>query len=120
MLNAIDEVIASLDSIIQQAWEERSRLGYFAALYRRVTRSVRDGVCTGHFDDCALMEHLDVVFATRYIDALTTYQSGGRPSRSWKQAFEACSDDTRLILQHLLAGMNAHINRRPEQRKRCD
>jgi hypothetical protein len=41
---------------------------------------------------------------------LAAHQSGGTPSRSWRLAFDACSDDSRLILQHLLAGMNAHIN----------
>jgi Family of unknown function (DUF5995) len=109
-INTIDDVIAALDAIIQHAWDDRSRLGYFAALYRRVTRAVRDGIAKGQFSDGPLMEKLDVVFASRYLDALAAYQSGGKPSRCWKVAFDACTDDSRLILQHLLAGMNAHIN----------
>jgi hypothetical protein len=109
-VNTIDEVIASLDAIIQQAWEQQSRIGYFAALYLRVTHAVRDGLNSGSFQNGPLMEHLDVVFASRYLDALATYQAEGAPSRSWKLAFDACSDNSRLILQHLLAGMNAHIN----------
>ena len=109
-VNTIDDVVAALDSIIQRAWDEKSRMGYFAALYRRVTLAVRDGVSGGRFQNGSLMERLDVVFASRYLDALTAYQSGGTPSHSWKLAFEACSDDSQLILQHLLAGMNAHIN----------
>jgi hypothetical protein len=109
-VNTIDEVIASLDAIIQQAWEQQSRIGYFAALYRRVTLAVRDGLDSGSFHNGPLMERLDVVFASRYLDALAAYQSGGTPSRSWKLAFVACGDNRRLILQHLLAGMNAHIN----------
>ncbi len=109
-INTIDDVIATLDAIIQRAWDEQSRLGYFAALYRRVTRAVRDGIAKGQFSDGSLMEKLDVVFASRYLDALAAYQSGRKLSRCWKVAFDACPDDTRLILQHLLAGMNAHIN----------
>ena len=85
-------------------------MGYFAALYRRVTVAVRDGVSGGQFSNDSLTERLDVAFASRYLDALATYQSGGTPSRGWKLAFEACSDNGRLILQHLLVGMNAHIN----------
>ena len=108
--NTIDEVVAALDSIIQRAWDEQSRMGYFAALYRRVTIAVRDGLKGGAFQNGPLMEQLDVVFASRYLDALSAYQSGGSPSRSWRLAFEACSHDNCLILQHLLAGMNAHIN----------
>ena len=109
-VNTIDEVIAALDTIIQQSWDQQNRIGYFAALYRRVTGAVRDGLTSGSFQNGPLMEQLDVVFASRYLDALAAYQSGGTPSRSWKLAFEACNDGSRLILQHLLAGMNAHIN----------
>ncbi len=106
----IDDVISAMDGIIQRAWDEKSRTGYFAALYRRVTYAVRDGVNSGRFQNGPLMEQLDVVFASRYLEALAAYQSGGAPSRSWKLAFDACGDGSRLILQHLLAGMNAHIN----------
>jgi Family of unknown function (DUF5995) len=109
-INTIDDVLSAMDTIIQRAWDEQSRLGYFAALYRRVTRAVRDGVSNGSFQNGPLMEQLDVVFASRYLDALAAYQAGGKLTRSWKLAFDACNEDSRLILQHLLAGMNAHIN----------
>jgi Family of unknown function (DUF5995) len=106
----IDSVISVMDGIIERAWNEKSRIGYFAALYRRVTHAVRDGMRSGNFQNGPLMEQLDVVFASRYLDALSAYQSGGTASRSWKLTFDACGDESRLILQHLLAGMNAHIN----------
>ncbi|HVP54587.1 MAG TPA: DUF5995 family protein [Candidatus Eisenbacteria bacterium] len=109
-LHTIDDVIADLDAIIQRAWDEKSRLGYFAALYRRVTRAVKAGIANNQFADGPRMETLDVVFASRYLDASSAYQSDGKPSHCWKVAFHACDDDTRIILQHLLAGMNAHIN----------
>ena len=109
-VNTVDDVIAALDAIIQRAWDQNSRIGYFAALYRRVTRAVHDGLNREQFENGPLMVRLDVVFATRYLDALAAYQSGGKPSHSWKLAFQACDDDSRLILQHLLAGINAHIN----------
>jgi hypothetical protein len=75
-----------------------------------VSHAVRDGVSSGRFQNGPRMERLDVVFASRYLDALAVHQSGGTPSRCWKLAFDACSDQGRLILQYLLAGMNAHIN----------
>ena len=43
-LQTIDEVISALDTIVQQSYDKASRLGYFAALYRRVTCAVRDGI----------------------------------------------------------------------------
>jgi hypothetical protein len=56
------------------------------------------------------MEKLDVVFAGRYLDAMSAFQAEGKPSLCWKEALHGCADDSRLILQHLLAGINAHIN----------
>ena len=109
-VQTVDEVIQALDSIVQQAYDESSRLGYFAALYRRVTQAVRDGINAGTFQNGPLLAKLDVTFALRYLDALATYQSGGKPTRSWEIALRAADDGSLLILQQLLAGMNAHIN----------
>ena len=88
----------------------QSRMGYFAALYRRVTCAVRDGISAGSFQNGPLMEQLDVVFASRYLDALATFQAGGAATRSWMVAFHGYDDANLLILQQLLSGMNAHIN----------
>lgn len=110
LVRTLDDVVAALNIIVQQSYSNVSRLGYFAALYRRVTGAVRDGISAGSFQNGPLMEQLDVVFASRYLDALATFQSEGTASRSWMLAFEACGDADLLILQQLLAGMNAHIN----------
>src|SRR5271165_7281613 len=109
-LQTIDEVVSALDTIVQQSYENASRLGYFAALYRRVTRAVRDGITNGRFQNGPLMEKLDVAFASRYLDALATLQAGGTPTRSWILAFRGYDEADLLILQQLLSGMNAHIN----------
>jgi hypothetical protein len=106
----IDEVIAQLDVIIKRAREEASRLGYFATLYRNVTIKVKEGIATGMFEDGARMERLDVIFANRYLAALEAFQLGEKPSHCWLVAFETSGSWSPIILQHLLAGMNAHIN----------
>jgi hypothetical protein len=107
---SIDQVLQALDAIIAQALQEQSRIGYFAALYRRVTQAVKDGIAQGRFQNVALMETLDVVFASRYLDAVDQFHTGGRPTLSWRVAFDAASDSGPLVLQQLLVGMNAHIN----------
>jgi len=71
---------------------------------------VRDGLNRGQFQNGPLLEKLDVVFASRYLDALAAYQAGGTATRSWMLAFHGCDDASLLILQQLLTGMNAHIN----------
>ncbi len=106
----IDDVIRRLDQIVISAITEPSRLGYFAALYNRVTMAVRDGIRAGAFDDNARMARLDVVFANRYIDAYERHHAGAVTTLSWQAAFAAAARHDMSVLQHLLLGMNAHIN----------
>ena len=108
--NTIDEVIYKLDSIIDWARTNHSRLGYFAALYRKVTVRVKEGIASGFFDDGERMERLDVVFANRYLEAFERFQRNKVLTRSWKVAFDASKAWWPIVLQHLLLGMNAHIN----------
>jgi hypothetical protein len=106
----IDEVIVELDEIIARCRLERSRLGFFAVLYRNVTLKVKEGINAGFFEDGPRMERLDVAFANRYIAALESYRGGQQPPQCWLVSFEAAAAWPPLILQHLLLGMNAHIN----------
>src|SRR5690242_20695764 len=86
---SIDEVIARLDAIIEQATIDGDKLGLFAVLYRTVTAAVKDGIATGRFEDGPRMERLDVVFANRYLDAFDRYRRGETTTRSWRAAFAA-------------------------------
>jgi len=106
----IDQVIRALDDIVDFALAEKSRIGYFAALYRRVTRAVKDGIDQGKFQNGPLMEQLDVTFAGRYLDAWQQFHSGQAPTLSWQLAFRSASASFPLIVQQLLIGINAHIN----------
>ena len=106
----IDEVIQQLDDIVDMAYRQKSRLGYFAALYRKVTLKVKEGIGGGIFEDGERMERLDVIFANRYLNAIEQYQSNEMPTRSWQLTFETSKHWWPIVLQHLLLGMNAHIN----------
>jgi hypothetical protein len=106
----IDHVIDRLTDIAAQTKRTSSRMGYFAALYRTVTIEVKQGIAAGRFEDGPRMESLDVRFASRYLDAFDRFERGEPVSRSWRIAFEGTDRWRPIILQHLLAGMNAHIN----------
>jgi hypothetical protein len=106
----IHEVIAELERIMDICERTGNRLGYFAALYHKVTCRVRDGIANGEFEDGVRMERLDVTFANRYIHAWQRAQAGEAPSMPWAVAFKAGKSRRTLVLQHLLLGMNAHIN----------
>jgi len=110
LANTIDEVIEQLEAIIQTSIEDESTLGYFAALYQKVTINVKNKLNQSYFDDDQRMEQLDVIFANRYLMAYTDYKEEKDISASWKVAFNLSNDHHLIVLQHLLLGMNAHIN----------
>ncbi|HYM20484.1 MAG TPA: DUF5995 family protein [Candidatus Kapabacteria bacterium] len=106
----IDEVIARMDAIIAESLETGSRLGYFAALYRKVTTEVKKNINDGTFANPELLGRLAVTFASRYFTAYDLYQQNQTPTAPWEVAFSASKRRYPIILQHLLLGMNAHIN----------
>ncbi len=106
----IDDVLTQLDQIIARARNERSRLGLFATLYRNVTIQVKAGIAAGAFEDGARMEKLDVTFANRYLAAFDGFREGKPLSKCWLVSFQMAARWPPIILQHLLTGMNAHIN----------
>ena len=106
----IDEVLTELDQIILRARNERDRLGFFATLYRNVTIKVKEGIAAGLFEDGPRMEKLDVTFANRYLAALGSFRRGEPLSKCWLTSFQIAATWPPIILQHLLTGMNAHVN----------
>jgi len=107
--NTIDQVLEELERIIEWAERRNSRLGYFPALYRKVTLLVKSGIEECFFDDGNRMERLDVIFANRYLEAFFEYQAGKTVTLSWQLAFDAAENWPPIMLQYLLLGMNAHI-----------
>ena len=106
----IDEVISMLEDIITISKQQQDPLGYFAALYQKVTISVKEGIKEGRFEDGERMEKLDVIFANRYLLAYYDYQANKPVTKSWQKAFLMSKKYWPIVLQHLLIGMNAHIN----------
>jgi Family of unknown function (DUF5995) len=108
--NTIDEVIECLENIIQTSKNDESVLGYFATLYQKVTMTVKEKLGQNYFDDDVRMERLDVLFANRYLEAYSNYKQGNTITKSWEIAFNSSKSKHLIVLQHLIFGMNAHIN----------
>jgi len=106
----IDDILSQLEGIIAESIRTNDRMGYFAALYYKVTASVKAGIAKGQFENGLRMERLDVIFASRYLDALNGWKNGQPITESWRVAFEAAKSSSLLVLQDLLLGINAHIN----------
>src|SRR5689334_6270767 len=103
------QVIDRLHAIIAQARQDRSRIGYFAALYLHVAIRVQECVDDGVFANAPFIQDLNVAFFNRYFDAIDKYQRGEPPPKSWMVAFDAARGNRATVDQHLLLGINAHI-----------
>ena len=106
----INGVLLELDKIIAQCEKEGSRQAYFAVLYRQMTEAVRQGISGHIFENGSRMEKLDVIFAKRYINAWYCYRNASPCSLSWQTAFDACEKSNLTVVQHLVLGINTHIN----------
>jgi hypothetical protein len=81
--------------------------GFFAAMYARVTDRVRAAIADGRFGDGERM----ATFARAFADWYLGPRDGTRPRPACWAAADAVAGDRRLlIVQHLLLGINAHVN----------
>ena len=109
----IDEVIAAIQGIIGWSISAESRLGYFAALYKRITIAIKQGIANNMFQDGPRMERFDVTFASRYFAAFNAYFYPAQYpaiSHCWRVAFDGAQLPAPIIVQHMVAGVNAHID----------
>jgi hypothetical protein len=109
-LAAIDDVLRELDEIVAVSRQRGSADGFFAALYRRTTAEVKRGIERGAFVDGERLARFDVLFAQRYLSAWHARERGEPTTAVWGVALGCDRAYWPVVLQHLLLGMNAHIN----------
>jgi hypothetical protein len=105
-----EDLAKHLSQIVAEERQKGGAAGYFAALYLRMTRAVIAGIEAGRFEDGPRMERLIMVFGARYLEAYQRCNSGVAAGKAWQAAFEAHRLNRVSIIQHLLLGINAHIN----------
>ncbi|MGI9052119.1 MAG: DUF5995 family protein [Ilumatobacteraceae bacterium] len=109
-VDTYDFTIDALEKIVERCAADGDRNGYFAAMYLAVTNTVRQRSREGHFEDAPNMQRFVIGFAGRCLDAMTAWRAGDPCAEAWLAAFRAAQQWRPIILQHLLLGMNAHIN----------
>jgi hypothetical protein len=97
----------TIDELRDVALDATDAAGYFPALYVRVTEDIAAGIRAGQFDDGERMERLVEVFAGYYLRARS---AEGPVPRCWQAAWDVGADTDLVIVQHLLLGVNAHVN----------
>jgi hypothetical protein len=106
----IGDLVVEMRALVESARERGDANGYFAAMYLGVTTTVERGLVDGTFTTPDRLAELTSTFAGRYLDAVRLHRRGGVPTESWQLAFHSARTWRPTVLQHLLVGMNAHIN----------
>jgi hypothetical protein len=97
----------TIDELRAAALAADDASGHFPAMYARVTREIQAAVESGRFGDGAGMVQFAGAFAGWYLRP----RSGIEPiPGSWRAAWSVGGDGRLLIVQHLLLGINAHVN----------
>jgi hypothetical protein len=111
-LPAIDGLIEIMTAKLALLRQRRDPRRFFLATYLRTTQAVRAELGAGGFEDWAWVERWDVAFAQFYLDALEADLAHGPVPGPWAAAFAPAGLSGRGVppLQHVLLGMNAHIN----------
>ncbi|MFC9942588.1 DUF5995 family protein [Streptomyces pratensis] len=90
-------------------WPPGDGVAVFNQVYLTVTEAIGRHIAGGAFPDREAVSTLDVRFAERYLAAVDTAVSGGRPPECWRPLFQFRRHPGVRPLQFALAGVNAHI-----------
>lgn len=94
------------------AWERMDDHRYlFLRCYATMTARMLAGINAGRFQDGPWVARLLDRFAEYYFDALAAYEhrSPGTPA-IWQLAHDRSRSESLHVLQHIMLGINAHIN----------
>jgi hypothetical protein len=108
----LDDSVRGIDQVVDWAIKAESHIGYFAALYKRITLAIQDAITEGVFDDGDRIGQLGIVFSQRYFKSLNAYfypdECQGL-TLPWEVSFVGDQNHKAIMLQHMMAGLNAHI-----------
>jgi hypothetical protein len=108
----LDDAVRGIDQIVDWAIRAESHIGYFAALYKRITVAIQDAINDGVFDDGDRIDQLGIVFSQRYFNSLNAYfypDEYQGLTLPWEVSFVGDQNRNAIMLQHMMAGLNAHI-----------
>ncbi len=104
-------VIDRMQLMVDQWDSENDRRVIFLSCYQMMTANMLQAVADQEFEDPVWVTKLLHDFADYYFTALDAYNSGQPHTPAiWKMTFEAAQRPRTHVLQHLVLGVNAHIN----------
>lgn len=110
--HSVDDVISGLDWFEQYCLNNGDLRGVFATAYLHITRSINRHLRQNKFRNNLWVEKYLVRFGDLYRIALIDFEQSNlkRVPKSWCISFESAARKEGFIIQHLLMGINAHIN----------
>ena len=108
----VDDVIKQLTEFENLCLSGNDLRGVFATAYLHITKSIQEGFSKNIFRDKEWVQSYLIRFGNLYREALADYENGQEKlvPKSWKFSFDLAAQKEGLIIQHLLLGINAHIN----------
>ncbi len=104
-------VLQQMNEYVQQWEAANDRRSIFLGCYAMMTGNMLDALEASRFADDVWVAHLLQHFAEYYFNALTLYEAQQPETPSvWQLAHDAAQRDNVMTVQHLLIGVNAHIN----------
>jgi hypothetical protein len=107
------DVLREIDQLLTWSKDNHSRIGFFAALYWHVATGVGKALEEHKFQHPDWIKQMNEAFFGRYLKAFDQYRRGDLadpPTESWGRSFTAAAEPDCIVVQHLLLGVNAHIN----------
>lgn len=108
----VPQVIESFEWLETYFIRNEDLRGVFATAYLHITKSINEALNSGHFEDRSWTQSYLTRFANLYREALLNFEleTDGFVAKAWRISFDLADKKEGLILQHLLLGINAHIN----------
>lgn len=109
---SVDDVERGLQELERHFLLRRDRRGVFATAYLHITRSIELHLEAGGFIDPVWVRQYLVRFGNLYRQALLDYERGNSSAvpKAWRISFDAATAGNGFVIQHLILGVNAHIN----------
>lgn len=111
MINEPLDLLARMQQQVTTWSAAGDRRAVFLDCYRLMTANMLAALERGDFADAGWVDHLLHRFADYYFDALVAYERDDPATPAiWRMAHQAAQQPHVLPLQHLMLGVNAHIN----------
>lgn len=109
---SVSEVIENFKWLENYFFKHNDLRGVFTTAYLHITQSIGAALQENSFKNNSWSRDYLVAFANLYREAILNYEQGNSQQvpKSWKISFNLAKNDDGYIIQHLLLGINAHIN----------